>query len=186
MKTRRLTTVGAALALAASTAVVFAPEAQGATTGDTTTTFTLTAGVLAITPPASANLGSVATGTANTSAQLGSISISDGRGALLGTWTSSVSSTDFTTGGATSNETIAKAQADYWSGAATATTGVGTFTPGQANVGAKQALSASRTAFSASSVVGNNTATWNPTVIVTIPAAAVAGVYTGTITHSVA
>lgn len=186
MNTRRLAVLGAALSLAASSAVAFAPNAQGATSGDTTTTFTLTAGVLAITAPASANLGSVATGTSTTSAQLGSVQVADGRGALFGAWTTSVSSTDFTTGGATAQETIAKAVSDYWSGAATATTGVGTFTPGQANAGAKQTLGSSRTAFTGANVVGNNTATWNPTVIINIPAAAVAGAYSGTVTHSVA
>jgi hypothetical protein len=75
--------------------------------------------------------------------------VTDNRGALLGTWTASVSSTDFTTGGATANETIAKGQVTYWSGPATATSGTATFTPGQlASVNA-QDLSVSRTAFSA-------------------------------------
>jgi hypothetical protein len=112
--------------------------------------------------------------------------VTDTRGALLGAWTTSVSSTDFTTGGATSNETIVKASADYWSGAATSTTGVGTFTPGQLLAANKQTLGSSRTAFSATVVVGNNTAAWNPTVIINVPSAAVAGTYSGTITHSVA
>lgn len=181
-KSMRILAGGVALIAAAAVAA----PAHAATSGDTTTTFTLTAGSLAITAPASANLGSVATGTASTSAQLGSISITDGRGALLGTWTGSVSSTDYTTGGATSNETIAKANGDYWSGLATATTGVGTFTPGQATALLKVTLGASRTAFSAAAVVGNNSVTFNPTVIINVPSAAVAGVYTGTITHSIA
>lgn len=176
--------------IALSTGLVlagFAGAAQAATTGDTTTTFTLTGGALSITAPASKALGSVATGSATTaSAQLGSVAVGDARGALLGSWTTSVSSTDYTTGGATANETIAKANADYWSGAATATTGVGTFTPGQLLAANKVTLGSSRTAFSASVVVGNNTATWNPTVNVNIPAASVAGDYTGTITHSIA
>ena len=167
-------------------AAALTAPARAATTGDTTTTFTLTAGNLAITAPASASLGSVATGTGTTSAQLGSVSVTDGRGALLGSWTTSVSSTDFTTGGATANETITKASADYWSGAATATTGTGTFTPGQLLALNKQALSSSRTAFSATVVIGNNTASWNPTMVINVPAAAVAGVYSGTVTHSVA
>ena len=174
--------IGAA-ALACTASLV---PAHAATSGDTTTTFTLTAGNLAISVPASASLGSVATGTGTTSAQLGAVQVSDGRGALLGSWTSSVTSTDFTTGGATSNETITKGNADYWSGAATATTGVGTFTPGELLVANKVALSASRTAFSATVVVGNNTATWNPTMIINVPSAAVAGTYSGTVTHSVA
>jgi hypothetical protein len=168
------------------TSLGLAWSANAATSGNTTTTFTLTAGSLAITAPGSKDLGSVATGSATTSAQLGSVQVTDGRGALNGSWTTSVSSTDFTTGGATSDETIVKASADYWSGAATATSGTGTFTPGQANAGAKQSLASSRTAFSASSVIGNNSATWNPTVIINIPSAAVAGAYTGTVTHSVA
>lgn len=33
--------------------------------------------------------------------------------------------------------------------------------------------------------VGENTATWNPTIAVAIPAAAVGGDYTGTLTQSV-
>jgi hypothetical protein len=47
-------------------------------------------------------------------------------------------------------------------------------------------LAASRTAFSAGSVVGNNSVSWNPTVTINIPSAAVAGTYSGTVTHSVA
>ena len=177
----------AALTAFVATALVGAAALTSpAHAASTTTTFTLTGGALSISAPSSASLGSVATGTATTSAQLGAVSVTDARGALLGAWTGSVSSTDFTTGGATSDETIAKANVDYWSGAATATTGVGTFTPGQATALVKQTLGSSRTAFSAAAVIGNNTATWNPTAIVNVPAASVAGTYSGTITHSVA
>jgi hypothetical protein len=170
------------LALACAAAL----PAHAATTGNTTTTFTLSAGALGITVPGSADLGNVATGTGTTAAQLGSVSVADGRGALLGTWTAQASTSDFTTGGATANETIGKAVVDYWSGAATSTTGTGVFTPGQLLSANKQALSVARTAFSATAVVGNNTAAWNPTVIINIPAQAVAGDYSGTVTHSVA
>jgi hypothetical protein len=183
----KLAAVAAAAGLATGAFAGFASPVGAATTGDTTTTFTLTAGVLAITVPASKALGSYATGTANTTAALlGTVSVADGRGALLGTWTTSVSSTDFTTGAATANETIAKANADYWSGAALSTSGVGTFTPGQLTSGNKVTLASSRNAFVTTVIVGNNTASWNPTVSVNIPAAAVVGDYTGTITHSVA
>lgn len=166
--------------------VALASPASAATSGDTTTTFTLTGGALSITAPASASLGSVATGASTTSAQLGSVTVTDARGALLGAWTASVASTAFTTGAATANETIANSSADYWSGAATATSGTGTFTPGQLLVANKVTLGSSRTAFSASVVVGNNSASWNPTVVVNVPTAAVAGSYTGTVTHSIA
>ena len=184
MRIRTKLATAAVTAGLALTAVTL--PAHAATSGNTTTTFTLTAGALSISTPASASLGSAATGSATTSAQLGSVSVSDQRGALLGSWTASVSSSDFTTGAATSNETIAKANADYWSGAATATTGTGTFTPGQLTALNKVTLAAQRTAFAATAVVGNNTAAWNPTVIVNIPSAAVAGDYSGTVTHSIA
>jgi len=166
----------------------FAGLASPAGAADSTTTFTLTAaGGLAVTAPATSPLGSVATGASSTTpAQLGIVAVSDGRGALLGAWTSSVASSDFTTGLATANETIGKANAGYWSGAATASSGTAVLLPGQALAANVQTLASSRTAFSASAVVGNNTASWNPTVNVNIPAASVAGAYSGTITHSVA
>jgi hypothetical protein len=37
----------------------------------------------------------------------------------------------------------------------------------------------------ASEITGNNTATWSPTIRVNLPSGMAAGVYTGTITHSV-
>ena len=157
---------------------------------DTTTTFSLTAGGLAISAPASKDLGSAATAAAAIAGvQLGNVSVADTRGALLGAWTASVTSSDFTIGDpleASAEETIAKANADYWSGASISPTGTAVRVPGQATVANKVTLAASRTAFTASAVVGNGTTTWNPTVSVNIPASAVAGDYEGTITHSVA
>jgi hypothetical protein len=178
MAKKQTALVGAVLSVLA-----FALPARAA---DTTTTFSLAAGSLSISAPASRDLGSGSTGGGIVSAQLGTVTVTDNRGALAGTWTASVSSTDFTTGGATANETIGKGQVTYWSGTATASSGVAVFTPGQAIAANAQALSVSRTAFSATAIVGNNSASWNPTVTVNVPAAAVAGDYTGTITHSVA
>ena len=187
MKLRsKLTATGISVGMAISGLAGVAGPAMAAVTDDTTTTFTLTAGLLSITAPASQDLGSVATGSASTaSVQLGPVAVGDARGTLLGTWTASVASTDFKTGPGSANETIANANADYWSGAATATTGTGSFLPGQALAANEVTLASQRTAFSASLLVGNNTAQWNPTVNVNIPAASVAGVYSGTITHSV-
>jgi hypothetical protein len=99
--------------------------------------------------------------------------------------TSVVAAGAFTTGGATAPETIAATAIFYWSGAATSTTGAGTFVPGQANAGARVALDSSHTAFSKTTGAGNNTAAWIPTIEVDVPAGAVGGVYTGTINHSV-
>jgi hypothetical protein len=37
----------------------------------------------------------------------------------------------------------------------------------------------------ATGITGDNTATWNPTIFVTLPDGMIAGVYSATITHSV-
>jgi len=144
-------------------------------------------GALSITVPASTvNLGSVASGTASKSGQLGTVTVVDDR--LTGlTWTASVSGTNFTTGSATTAETIGKASISYWSGPVTASSGTAVRTPGQLTSGLAQDLSSPRTAFIAVGVATvSNSTSWNPTIVVTIPAAAVSGTYTGTITHSVA
>lgn len=179
--------IGRALAVLAGLVVsTTAGPAYAATTGNTTTTFAVTGGALAITvPPSIVSLGSGSPGTQIT-AQLGAVQVTDARALLAAAWTSSVTATVFATGGGTGPETIANSSVSYWSGPATATTGSGTFTPGQANTGVAVTLAASRTAFSLTSGVGDNSATWNPTFIVSVPAAAVAGTYTGTVTHSVA
>ncbi|MDQ1711885.1 MAG: hypothetical protein QOE45_1335 [Frankiaceae bacterium] len=148
-------------------------------------TFDVTAGLLTISQPADKALGTAAAGTATLSATLGTVTVTDGRGALAGTWTATVASTNFTTGLASTEETILKDSIDYWSGLATSTSGTAVFVPGQPLVVNKQALSVSRTAYSATGVVGVNQASWVPTVVVNIPAQAVAGTYSGTITHSV-
>ena len=171
-----------AVSLASATGLVVVAAPADAGQG---VTFTLTAGALTVSDPADKSLGSVATGTASLSTTLGATTVTDNRGALLGTWTATVSATDFTTGTATADETIAKSQVDYYSGPATAFSGTAVLVPGQLAVLLKEDLGAARTAFSATGVVGNNSATWVPTVVVNIPSDAVAGTYSGTITHSV-
>ncbi len=167
---------------AAAVSAAFVGPAQAA---DTTTTFSVTSGALSITVPASASLGSGAPGF-TASAQLGTVTVNDARAAIGASWTVAVSSSNFTTGTATAAETIDKSAISYWSGLATATSGVATFLPGQLTAVDKVGLGTSKTAFSASATAGNNAASWNPTVIVNIPAQAPAGSYSGTITHSVA
>jgi hypothetical protein len=153
----------------------------------TAATIVVNAGSLAITIPASTNIGSASTGTATITNQLGTVTVTDQRGVYLGSWTTTVSAQDFKTGGQTANETIVKGQVSYWSGPTTSTSGIGgSFTPGQATSADKVSLSISRTALSATGRIGNNTAAWNPTNIINIPSTAVVGLYTGTITHSVA
>ncbi|MFD8526256.1 hypothetical protein ACFV0L_02480 [Streptosporangium canum] len=182
-----------AAALVAAMVVVALPAQAGtcpaSTTCPTTVTFTVTApGGLTITvPDGPVNLGSGAPGT-QISGQLGPVTVSDQRAALTATWTATViaATGGFTTGAGTTPETVPTDDALYWSGPATATTGTGTFVPGQANAAAAQTLNVSRTAFSKTTGSGNNSATWNPTILINVPDQAVAGVYTGTVNHSVA
>ncbi|HKB31195.1 MAG TPA: hypothetical protein VKD26_10205 [Streptosporangiaceae bacterium] len=153
--------------------------------GTTTVTFAVNTGPLSITVPDTASLSAAAPGEMASGA-LGAVTVTDARAALDAFWTASVSSSDFTTGGATGAETIPAADVGYWSGPAIATTGAGTFVPGQPTSGAVVSLAATQTAFSMTAGVGDNSATWDPTADVQVPAGAVSGTYTGTITHSVA
>jgi len=184
MKTLR----AALTALVGATLMLALPGiASAATTGTTTTTFTLNGGALSITVPSTTvNLGSASVGAGTITAQLGTVSVNDARGLLNGSWTSTVSSSHFTTGGGTAAETINATGVSYWSGAATATSGVGTLLGSQLTSGAAVVINAAQTAFTGGSLIGNNSASWNPTMVVTIPAAAVVGTYTGTVTHTVA
>ncbi|HEU5425331.1 MAG TPA: RICIN domain-containing protein [Actinocrinis sp.] len=140
---------------------------------------------LSVSVPASANLGSSAPGN-TLSAAVGQVTVSDQRLISNAGWTATVSATSFTTGGHSQAETITSASLSYWSGPSTASSGTATLTPGQPTAATAQPLGASITAFSSSAGNGHITsASWNPSLNVAIPAAAVAGTYTGTITTSV-
>jgi hypothetical protein len=182
MRTRLAGMVGAAAVLAA---VATAAPAYAAPTGDTTVTFGITSGSLDITVPTTADLGAGAPGTSVTG-QLGPVTVVDGRALLTAGWTGSVTTSAFTTGGASPAETVPAGAVSYWSGQATATTGNGTFTPAQATEADADVIATEADAMVLSDGVGDNSATWNPTLIVAVPAAGVAGAYTGTVTHSVA
>jgi hypothetical protein len=169
----------------ASLLLVALPGVAGAAT--TTTTFTLNGGALNITAPGTTvNLGSASTSAGSLSAQLGTVSVTDNRGLLNGGWTSTVSSSHFTTGAGTAAETINATNVSYWSGAATASSGLGTLLGSQLTSLLAVVINSAQTAFTGGSLIGNNSASWNPTVVITIPAAAVVGTYTGTVTHTVA
>lgn len=177
-----------ALVVTAVTAVGLVGALQGnaSAANDTTTTFTLTAGALGISVPASASLSSAAAGAASLTGQLGTVTVTDARGALVSTWTAGVSSTDFlntTTGGTTANEKVVKANVGYASGVGTAGLGqVGAMVP----TGAVTPVALGSAATGASwTGVGNNTVSWNPTLTFTLLPSQVAGTYSGTITHSV-
>lgn len=167
--------------LATVSAVTLAVAAAPAGAADTTATFSLTGGDLTVSAPVTADLGSAATGDVTINGALGPITVEDLRGAVTSDWSSTVVSTDFTTGGGTPAETVPNINVAYTSGPATSTTGNGTFTPGPAGV----IINVPQGIFSHSTGSGNNTATWDPTLFVALPPSAVAGTYSGTITHSV-
>jgi hypothetical protein len=177
-----LITAAATLAVGLTgTSALAAPDA------DTEVTFDVEAGTLDITAPATADLGTGAPGDVITG-QIGPVTVDDTRAGADASWDATVLAEDFTTGTATATETISVSLVDYWSGAATATTGDGTFTPGQANAGAAVPLDdvTPVAAFTHDGGSGNNSAAWNPTLDVNVPLANQAGEYTGTVTHSVA
>jgi hypothetical protein len=161
--------------------------ANAATSGGTTTTFTVAASGtgLAITVPGTAALGTGGPGSTIT-ALMGAVQVTDSRAVDPASWTASVTSTDFTIPSTT--DTIPASDVAYWSGPATATVGSGVFTPGQPTTASRAALSNSTplTAMSLSGGAGSNSATWDPTLVVSVPGTAVAGTYSGTVTHSVA
>jgi hypothetical protein len=167
-------TMPAASAAVTSMAAVSAP---GPGDPDTTVTFAITSGELTMTAPATANLGSGAPGTTITG-EIGTTRVTDDRALLSASWTATASATDFTTG-PTAAETIPVTDATYAPGTITTTGGI-TATPTDITLDGEP-----QTVVAGTDGVGNNTASWNPTVAVAVPAQAVVGTYTGTLTQSV-
>jgi hypothetical protein len=144
----------------------------------TPATFTLTAGALSISAPtASVSLGSQVASTAASTitGSLGVVTVTDQRGGTT-TWTASVISTAFTplVGPADPASNVS-----YGTGSITATATV-VATP----VAASDLTGVSTVVTGAST--GISTASWNPTISVVVPANYAPGVYSATITHSVA
>ena len=184
-----------AVGLGLSAAVIFAtglamPAASAAVTSaaavnapgpgdpDTQVTFAVTSGALTMTAPATANLGSGAPGT-TISGEIGTTTVTDDRALLSASWTATASATDFTTAGGTPAETIPATDVDYAPGTITPTGGI-TATPTDITLDGEP-----QTVVAGTAGVGNNTASWNPTLTVHVPAQAVTGTYTGTLTQSV-
>lgn len=139
---------------------------------------------LSITVPTTVNLGSARPGD-TVQIALGQVRVNDRRAIQAKSWTTSVSTTGLTTGAGSTTEQIPSSAVGYYSGPATSVQGAGIYTPGQPTPANEVALNATRTAFSRSGGSGNNSAFWNPTIKITIPESAVAGTYTGTVTHTV-
>jgi len=164
---RRLGAIGAALAVLL---LGLAPASQAS---------------VSIAVPANANLGSASIG-ATLTAQLGSVTAS-GSGILGVDVTASVACSDFKTGSGTAAETISKTNVFYWSGPATATGLLSSVTPGQPTSANQVSCATSHQAFWAGAPLTllSASVTWDPTIVIHIPASAVQGTYTGTVTHTV-
>jgi hypothetical protein len=150
--------------------------ATPASAEDTTTTFTLTGGSLSLTVGATAALGNEASGVAaNTiTGTLGTVVVTDGRGGTAD-WVASAASTTFSGLDLSESTDVA-----YTNGAVT-TTGTTTVEPADGvSIAAEAAVA------TATGVSGNNTASWNPTLDVSMPAGALAGAYSGVVTTSLA
>ncbi len=170
----------AALFIGGAGVLTLAVPAFAATASNTPVTVEVTGGALTISAPAqSVDLGSVITsGNSQTvRAQLGNVAVTDNRAGTAG-WTATASASDFT-----GPQTIA-----------TSTFGLVVYTPPQAAVTGSATVNPATVSTLypggpvqvATNVGGSNTATWNPTIAVNIPANALAGTYSTSITHSVA
>jgi hypothetical protein len=174
---------GSVLAIATALPAAAATSSRSARAGSdppTSTSFTVTNGALTISVPISVNLGSGNPGTTIGPTAFGPVTVTDNRASLTASWTATVSSTDFLTGAGTPAETIPAGDATYTTDAVS-TTGKITVTPTPSVI-----LSGSpQTVVAGSAGVGDNSATWDPTITIAVPSAAVAGLYTGTVMHSV-
>jgi len=156
--------------------------APAAMADDSTVTFDVTSGSLTITVPGAASLGAGPPGS-DITGQMGNITVSDARAAADASWTAEVKATDFTSAGGGSGLLVPATAVSYSAGSPSGTAGNGTFTPGP--VGPLD-TAAVRTAFSHVGGTGNNSVTWNPTLTITVDQGNAAGVYSGTVTHSLA
>lgn len=129
-------------------------------------------------PSATAQFGKVLNLVGGTTivGKLGTITVSDSRGASSMGWVASVSTSGFTTSAGAS---IAASNISYSAGTV-AKTGLATYT-----APAEASLANAVTAVAATKIGGANTASWNPSITVTVPGGTSAGLYTATITHSV-
>jgi hypothetical protein len=180
MNKRSLLVVAATASAAGMVMLAIAGQAS-AVPGGTTATVTVQTGFLTLSVPVDAgNLGTVVDTVpgSSISGTLGQVQVSDARSSIAGSgWVATVSSSAFTP---STGATIAASAVGYTAGAITK---VGT----ASYLGSNPAdLTAAVAAVTATGITGNNSATWTPTIHVFVAGGTLAGVYSGTITHSVA
>lgn len=184
MHRHRLVLRPACLATTLTACVVLSLQSIAPAVADQTAissaSITLEGGALSITAPSQA--GSLGTksnqvGATTVSGQLGTVQVTDARSAPAGAaWTATAISTAFTP---TAGPAIGAASVGYTAGTITKV-GTATYTANDpVNLTGVSAV------VTATEITGDNTATWNPTIHVAVGADMAAGVYLGTITHSV-
>ncbi|MEV5751396.1 hypothetical protein AB0L00_26545 [Actinoallomurus sp. NPDC052308] len=173
---------GRILALWATGLIGHAPAPPANASADLASVMPLHSGAVTITAPTSFSLGKARPGQTMVS-RLKPVRVDDTRGPGAADWTATVSATEFSPG---SGRAITKAHISYWSGPAIRTTGDGVFTPGQLSRGRAQSLSTTRVAFSHFEGSSENSASWRPFLVISIPDTAAADEYAGSIIHSVA
>ncbi|MEU6076949.1 hypothetical protein [Micromonospora sp. NPDC047074] len=183
----RLTRIAVGAVAACASLALFASPAVAAPTDTTVVTLNVVGAGLDIEAPEAAFLGSALPGT-TLAGSIGTVRVTDRRGSADASWTASVTSTHFETGGGTPTERILASDIDYWSGQGAEQQGTGTFIPGQPTANDAQPLDTVTplVAFRHVGGTGVNSVAWSPNLRVNIPASAVVGTYTGTVTHSVA
>lgn len=168
------------LVIATGTALLTVGIATPAAADPTSATITITGGALVITvPTAAGSLGSQANSVLGTtiSGQLGQVQVNDARSAAAGSgWVASAIATAFTP---TAGPAIAASAVSYAAGPIVK---VGTATYTANNPGN---LTGVAPVVTATGITGDNSATWNPAITVTLPGGMAAGTYAATITHSV-
>lgn len=153
---------------------------------DTTVSVTLT-GDLTIAAPGSLDLGNVSAAAGSTaSKQLGTVTVADGRGSLLGWNVTAVTTTStMSTGGATPKTIALGATGPLgWVTGTVAASGISPIT----GVGAGAGGFLSTTPIPVATAVatsGGGTYTFNPTLTFTTPAGAQAGTYSVVVTQTV-
>ena len=157
--------------LAGTIATIATAAALPAAGADTTASFTLTAGTLSISAPTgSVSLGSqaVSSSPSTISGQLGVVTVTDQRGGAT-SWVASVIVTAFTPTTGPAVTAIPATQVSYAAGTITQS-GVTATKPATTDLtGVSPVVNGAST--------GLSTASWNPTISVTLPANAAPGVY---------
>lgn len=193
---RKAFTIGTSVGFLVGLAVVAAPAGADTTNAN----FTLTGGGLSLSVPTNPTVNlssSLAIGSVQVAGALNPTTVTDQRGSLLASWKVQVTGSDFVTGASTTGTTaddytIPKANANMYIDVAELTALVPTggmvvssaaLTANKANLAAP-ATPAEAPTLIAGTTAGNGSITYTPSIAVTIPAAAIAGTYSGSVVQT--